>query len=76
MLERFVREYRWIHLSTGLIGNSAFVVGSVLYLVEESQDVATVFWLIGSIGMLLGRVGEAIAQGLDHHWRKLDGETG
>lgn len=74
MLEKFVRKYRWIHLSIGLLGNTFFVIGSLMYLFEHAREIGTICWLIGSIGMLLGRIGEAFAEGLDHHWRKLDGE--
>lgn len=74
-LKTFVHKYRWIHLSIGLLGNTSFVVGSLMYLFEHSREVGTWFWLAGSVGMLLGRIGEAFAEGLDHHWRRLEAEA-
>lgn len=70
-LKTFVYEYRWIHLIIGLTGNVFFIIGSSLFLFESSQQTGTWFFLAGSIGMLLGRIGEAIAHGIDNHWRRL-----
>lgn len=72
VLQKFVRKYSWIHLGLGLTGNILFVIGSSLMLAERTRQLAIWFFLAGSIGMLLGRLGEGIARGLDGHWQRLE----
>ncbi|MCB8836506.1 YrhK family protein [Aurantimonas sp. VKM B-3413] len=60
MLQALVRDYSWIHLGLGLIGNFCFVVGSVLFFKTFDAWYTTGVWLfvIGSIGMFVGSLGE------------------
>lgn len=72
ILQRFVREYSWIHLGLGLLGNLLFVIGSFLMFSPQTRQLSTWFFLAGSIGMLVGRLGEGIARGLDGHWQRVE----
>ena len=57
-----LRNYQWIHIGLGLIGNVTFVVGSVLFLWDSTKFVATLLFILGSTGMLLGSIGQAIVK--------------
>ena len=61
MLQKIVREYQYIHLAIGIIGNTAFLVGSVLFFERFSSWHHTAVWLfvIGAAGMLIGALGKA-----------------
>lgn len=55
-----VHQYQWFHLAMGLLGNTAFVVGSVFFLWESLKPAGVWLFIIGSAGMLLGSIGAAI----------------
>ena len=56
----FVHEYQWFHLAMGLLGNIAFVIGSVFFLWESLKPAGVWLFIIGSAGMLLGSIGGAV----------------
>lgn len=62
MIKTFVKDYPLIHLGLGLIGNTLFVIGSILFLERFSawHHVAVVIFIVGSLGMLLGAIGKAL----------------
>jgi hypothetical protein len=55
----FVQKYPWVHLGVTLLGNAAFIAGSVLFLLEVRTTAIWAF-LLGSTAMLLGSLGELI----------------
>lgn len=55
----FVRRFPQVHLGIGLLGNALFIIGTVLFM-AENEDVGTYFFLVGSCGMFLGTLGEAM----------------
>ncbi len=61
-IQLIVRDYRWIHLGLGLVGNFTFVVGSVMFLPQFEAWQVTGVWLfiIGSALMFVGALGEFI----------------
>ena len=61
-LQVFVRDYQWIHIGLGLIGNLAFVVGSVFFLWPSTKQLALWLFIAGSCGMLVGSIGSAIVK--------------
>ena len=65
-LREFVKEYEWIHTSLGLLGNSAFFIGSVLFLFESLKTAGVWLFIIGALGMLIDTVGSAIIK-LERH---------
>ena len=61
-LHALVCDYEWVHISLGLIGNCAFVIGSFLFFSDSTKTLALWFFVIGSFGMLLGSVGSAFVR--------------
>lgn len=57
-----VREYQWIHIGLGLLGNTCFVLGSFFFLSAALKTTGTWLFIFGSIGMLVGSVGSAIVR--------------
>jgi|GEM_PF-3640458 len=53
----------WVHASLGMAGNVAFLVGSVLFLWESTQLAGTWLFILGSLGLLLGSVGDKLLLG-------------
>ncbi|APE19108.1 hypothetical protein BOH72_12060 [Mycobacterium sp. WY10] len=66
-----LRAFPWAHLAVGLLGNTLFVIGSVLFFWESVKTVAIWLFVIGSAGMLLGSVGELLIR-IDKHRRGED----
>jgi hypothetical protein len=61
-LHVLVCDYGWIHICLGLVGNCAFVVGSFLFFSASTKQVALWLFVIGSSGMLLGSIGNALVK--------------
>lgn len=61
-LHVLVCDYEWVHISLGLIGNCAFVIGSFLFFSDSTKTLALWFFVIGSVGMLLGSLGSAFVR--------------
>jgi hypothetical protein len=61
-LRTLVRDYSWIHLSIGLIGNTCFFVGSILFLSKSLQLAGTWLFIVGAGGMLIGALGRAVLE--------------
>ncbi|MGY1855778.1 YrhK family protein [Modestobacter sp. SYSU DS0290] len=55
-------DFPWVHLGLGLVGNTAFFVGSVLFFWESTKTVGIWLFVIGSLGMLTGSVGELVVK--------------
>lgn len=55
-----LREFPWIHLTLGLIGNTSFFVGSIFFFYEGLKTAGIWLFVIGSLGMLLGSIGEFV----------------
>ena len=62
MLTTLALEYRRLHLGIGIFGNLCFVLGSVLFFKRFDAWETFAVWLfvVGSTGMLISAVGEAI----------------
>lgn len=58
----FLRAFPQVHLGIGLVGNVAFVVGSVLFLFQDLQTGATWLFIVGSTGLLVRSLGQALAR--------------
>ncbi len=70
-LGAFVRHYPAVHLSVGLVGNMLFIVGTVLFI-ANAEDVGVWFFLVGSCGMFLGSLGEALRIMGKHRLQRTD----
>jgi len=60
LIRLLVHRYRWVHMSLGLFGNTAFFVGSVMFLPSFSSWKTFAVWLFigGSFFMLIGAIGQ------------------
>src|SRR6476660_4599808 len=66
-----LRDFPWVHLGLGLIGNTLFVVGSVMFFWDSVKTLAIWLFVLGSLGMLIGSVGELLVRVEKH--RRGDG---
>jgi len=51
-----------VHSGLGLFGNALFVIGSVMFFWESVKTLGIWLFVFGSLGMLLGSVGELLAR--------------
>ncbi|MCP1169202.1 YrhK family protein [Limimaricola litoreus] len=72
-IRTLVQDYEWIHLSLGLFGNVAFLVGSVLFLpMFEGQSpswtemdwktLGVWLFIIGTFFMFIGALGNLLVK--------------
>lgn len=66
-----LREFPWVHLGIGLVGNALFVIGSVLFFWKSVMTLAIWAFVVGSLGMFLGSVGEILVR-VEKHRRSED----
>ncbi len=58
----FVCHFEWIHTSLGILGNMAFLVGSIFFLWESLKTAGIWLFILGSLGMLISSVGSALVK--------------
>ncbi|MGR3464377.1 YrhK family protein [Limimaricola sp.] len=74
-IQTLVKDYEWIHLSLGLFGNVAFLVGSVLFLPAfeghgltwawidvEWKTVGVWLFIVGAFFMFVGAFGNLLVK--------------
>lgn len=61
-LRELVREYEWMHLALGMLGNLLFFVDSVLFLFETVKVLDVWAFVVGSLLMLVRSVGNVLAR--------------
>jgi YrhK-like protein len=63
-LRTLVQEFGWIHTGIGLLGNIAFVAGSILFLpvFEPLKTFAVWLFIVGATLMLIGNLGDALVK--------------
>ncbi|MAX00852.1 MAG: hypothetical protein CMN72_14675, partial [Sphingomonas sp.] len=66
-MKTLIRDYPYIHLGLGLIGNAMFLIGSILFFREFDAWYHVAVWLfvLGSAGMLIGALGKAATDIID-----------
>lgn len=57
-----LRDFPWIHLGIGLTGNALFVIGSVMFFWPAVKTAAIWVFVVASLGMLVGSVGELLVR--------------
>ncbi len=57
-----LRQFPWVHLGLGLLGNAMFFVGSIFFLYESLKTAGIWLFVFGSLGMLLGSIGEFLVR--------------
>lgn len=67
LLKIIVHDFGWIHLGLGLVGNFAFVVGSVFFLpaFEAYQTLGVWLFIFGSGLMFIGALGRLLVNTLE-----------
>ncbi|MGH3342899.1 MAG: YrhK family protein [Carbonactinosporaceae bacterium] len=61
-LSRLVRDFPWFHMGVGIFGNITFLVGSVLFLSPKFQQAGIWLFIFGTLGMLIGSIGELLVR--------------
>lgn len=55
-------RFSWVHVSTGLFGNFLFFIGSIMFFWESTKNAGVWLFVIGSLFMWLGSMGNAYVQ--------------
>ncbi len=61
VLRALARHSEWVHLGIGILGNLAFLAGSLLFLAKV-EPLSLYLFVAGSAGMLVGNLGSAIVR--------------
>ena len=75
-MKTLIRDYPYIHLGLGLIGNTMFLIGSVLFFkrFDDFYNLAVWLFVMGSAGMLIGAIGKAITDIVNAHEKRAGGD--
>lgn len=76
VLQKLLREYEWVHLTLGFMGNTCFVIGSVLFLWESTKTAGVWLFIVGATGMWIGSAGSGLVSWARHrheHSRRDEG---
>ncbi|ODA67606.1 hypothetical protein A7A08_01640 [Methyloligella halotolerans] len=67
LIRLLVCKYSWVHLSLGLLGNTAFFIGSIMFLPSFESWKTFAVWLFigGAFFMLIGAIGQFLVYTLD-----------
>ncbi|MDD7968322.1 YrhK family protein [Actinomycetospora lemnae] len=61
-ISRTAHDVPWVHLAIGLVGNLAFVVGSLFFLSPALTRAGTWLFVVASWGLLIGVLGEILVR--------------
>jgi hypothetical protein len=61
-IRRYAHDIPWVHMGVALVGNFAFVVGSLFFLYPELTRAGTWLFVVASWGLLIGVIGEIFAR--------------
>ncbi len=61
-IRAWIRHRAEIHTGLGLVGNVAFVIGSVFFLFGSLKIAGVWLFIAGSTGMLIGSIGRAVVE--------------
>jgi len=62
LLAALARRHEAAALGLGILGNSAFLLGSIFFLFGSLERVGIWLFIFGALGMLLGSVGTALVK--------------
>lgn len=62
ILYSFFKDYEWIHVCLGLLGNLTFFIGSIFFLWESLKTAGVWLFIIGSFLMLIGSIGGGLTK--------------
>ncbi|MGO1201389.1 MAG: YrhK family protein [Dermabacteraceae bacterium] len=60
-LSALAHDYPWFHRWMGLIGNTAFVLGSIFFLFPDLLIPGTWIFILASSGMMIDSIGEKLS---------------
>ena len=61
-IRRYAHDVPWVHLGVALVGNFAFVIGSLFFLYPELTRAGTWLFVVASWGLLIGVIGEILVR--------------
>jgi hypothetical protein len=61
-IRRYAHDIPWIHLGIALVGNFAFVLGSLFFLSPALTRAGTWLFVVASWGLLIGVIGEIFSR--------------
>jgi hypothetical protein len=61
-IRRFAHDVPWVHLGVALVGNLAFVIGSLFFLSPALTRAGTWLFVVASWGLLVGVIGEILVR--------------
>lgn len=61
-IRRVAEDYEWFRTAVGIAGNLMFFVGSILFLFEATKVAGIWLFIVGSFGMLVSAIGNAIVK--------------
>jgi len=76
LLKDFFDDFEWIHISLGITGNLLFFIGSFFFLSEKLMPLGTWLFIIGSLLMLIGAIGQGLVRYVYHERREKKGKEG
>lgn len=64
LIKTLVRDFGWIHVGVGTLGNATFLAGSILFLpaFEPLKTVGVWLFIVGAALMLVGAVGQFLVK--------------
>jgi hypothetical protein len=61
-IRRYAHDVPWVHLGVALVGNFAFVIGSLFFLSPALTRAGTWLFVVASWGLLIGVIGEILVR--------------
>jgi hypothetical protein len=61
-IRRYAHDVPWVHLGVALVGNLAFVIGSLFFLSPALTRAGTWLFVVASWGLLIGVIGEILVR--------------
>jgi 4-hydroxybenzoate polyprenyltransferase len=66
LLREFLLDFPWLHVGLGLVGNIAFVAGSIMFFYDSLKTPAIWLFIVGSFGMLIASLGQLFVKIEEH----------
>jgi YrhK-like protein len=61
-IRRYAHDIPWVHMGVALVGNFAFVIGSLFFLYPDLTRAGTWLFVVASWGLLVGVIGEILSR--------------
>jgi len=67
--QKFFKDFEWIHVTLGILGNLTFFVGSIFFFYESLKTPGIWLFVIGSLLMLIGAIGDGLVKYVNRRQR-------